>query len=140
MHGASQERQTSRVACVGFNSKSLDCAKRVRVEIKFRRYVFYSRLGRSKRGCVAIFIITYLSGWLLQYCGLFCSRPFLKTLRCQQESIAKFSFLFHLVSWIVPVVQIFIILLRHEVDANGVIGLCFTGLRNTNINQKLLEN
>ena len=28
---ASQERQTSRVACVGFNSKSEDCAKRVRV-------------------------------------------------------------------------------------------------------------
>ena len=30
-HRASQERQTSRVACVGFNSKSEDCAKRVRV-------------------------------------------------------------------------------------------------------------
>ena len=30
-HGASQERQTSRVACVGFYSKSEDCAKRVRI-------------------------------------------------------------------------------------------------------------
>ena len=30
-HRASQERQTSRVACVGFNSKSEDCAKSVRV-------------------------------------------------------------------------------------------------------------
>ena len=28
--------------------------------------------------------------------------------------------------------KIFIILLRDEVDTNGVIGLCFTGLRNTN--------
>ena len=31
MYRAPQERQTSRVACVGVNSKSEDCAKRVRV-------------------------------------------------------------------------------------------------------------
>ena len=31
-HRASQERQTSRVASVGFYSKSEDCAKRVRVQ------------------------------------------------------------------------------------------------------------
>ena len=31
-HRASQERQTSGVACVGFDSKSEDCAKRIRVQ------------------------------------------------------------------------------------------------------------
>ena len=44
----------------------------------------------------------------------------------------EISFLFHLVSWIVTAVQIFIILLRHDIDTDGVTGLCFTGLKSTN--------
>ena len=41
-HRASQETQTSRVACVGFNSKSEDCAK---VSAYRPDYLFQEQLG-----------------------------------------------------------------------------------------------
>ena len=76
---------------------------------------------RLKGGCVVILSPIFLEWFFVIWWVILSFSWFLlKTLRCQQESITKFSFLFHLVSWIVPVVQIFIILLRHEVDIDDV--------------------
>ena len=43
---APQNKQTSRVACVGFNSKSEDCAKRVHVQAKLSHKSCYTSGGK----------------------------------------------------------------------------------------------
>ena len=89
--------------------------------------------GSSKNPCVVIFTLTYLFGmaaaiwWVIMSISLF----FIKTSTCKKETIEKMSFVFHVVSWMVPAINTIIILVKHDVDADGLTGLCFTGMKNT---------
>ena len=66
--------------------------------------------------------------WVIMSISLF----FVITSTCKKETIKKMVFVSYVVSWMVPAIKTIIISVKHDVDADGLTGLCFTGMKNTN--------